>query len=347
MKPAPLYALLAVVAACISTCYAASSENGGRSAALQRLDQQLSAILPPGRPKWALSNAFQGVVSSAASSDLVSGAAMDLLVWIPIAMLFALIAHAAGHLLLSLAAGNRYRKLEQDQRLVTAQHTMFALAYTLQVVPYTLLFARIMFVRWDAAYLAGTTSHLSDLPAMVGLFIFWHAAMYGAEASLRTLVRRNAIVLLHHALFFLLLALSCWFADVLVIKATLVLDLGAAHEFPLFWALLAHRLSGHPRVTRVLLVVGTAWYEATRVLQTCLLAWMLAACDPGLRRTGGYWTAAVFGAALTAVQGYTFVIYWGLYKRAGKGAGTRAVQSAAELGAADADAAGSEDGKDA
>lgn len=72
-----------------------------------------------------------------------------------------------------------------------------------------------------------------------------HAFLYCMESFVRVLVKPSPLLLFHHALFFLLLACGLWLGpSMLMIKATLVLDLGAVHELPLYVALLTYRHVG-------------------------------------------------------------------------------------------------------
>jgi hypothetical protein len=62
------------------------------------------------------------------------------------------------------------------------------------------------------------------------------------EGALRAAVKPSAVLLVHHALFFVLLCAGLWLGpSALLIKLTVVLDLGAVHELPLYVALLLYR----------------------------------------------------------------------------------------------------------
>jgi hypothetical protein len=69
------------------------------------------------------------------------------------------------------------------------------------------------------------------------------------------------------------------------------------------------RLCSRPRVIRACLVGGLAWYAATRLIQTALLIWLLAANDADSRATGPFLISVIVCSALTGVQAYTFKIY--------------------------------------
>lgn len=137
-----------------------------------------------------------------------------------------------------------------------------------------------------------------------------HAFLYCMEGALRVLVRPSRVLVVHHALFFVLLAAGIWLGpSALLIKLTLVLDLGAVHEAPLYAALLAYRLSGSARLKRGLLVAALAWYAITRLAQTALLLWLLAVADAALRTSAPFVISVVVASLLSLVQAYTFVIY--------------------------------------
>ncbi|KIZ01248.1 hypothetical protein MNEG_6713 [Monoraphidium neglectum] len=244
----------------------------------------------------------------------------SILVWMPVAGGAVFLLAAAVSIAIVTLPGLRahFISLDLEQRLVSGQHALFVVVFGLQIVPYTVLFAKFFFERWSTEYFTGVDDGLINEPGVImGALVTSHAFMYCAEGGLRATVKPSRLLLVHHALFFVLMASSLWTGpSLLMVKATIVLDLGAVHELPLYIALLLYRLSSSTRLVRAWLVAGMVWYGFTRVVQTGLLIWLLITVDARLRPTTPFVIFVIVAAALSGVQAYTFKIYGGMYKRA-------------------------------
>lgn len=320
---------------------AAGSPGAERVAYEQRVRPLLRVALGDRGPAWALSNIGQGLMGGpgdAAIGAMFRAVAYNGMVWTPVAgaavFCLALAVHAAVAAVAPLR--RRLHALPLDQRLVSYQHLLFAAIFAIQVVPYTVLFARFFFMRWTAEYFVGSDDHVCELGVVIGLFIMSHAFLYCLEGALRVLVKPSPVLLVHHFLFFFLLCCGLWMGpSALLIKTTVVLDLFAVHELPLYVALLLYRLCARAAAVRGVMVAALAWYGLTRVAQTGLLVWLLAASDAGLRTGAPFIISVIVCSALTGVQAYTFHIYAGMYRRAGA---SRAVLPKDPAASDDADA---------
>lgn len=116
----------------------ASAAAGPRAAEVDRVRPLLEAAVPAGAPEWGASNIEQGLVGGAAGegvSSLLRDLCYNALVWVPIAgaTVFALIlaVHVCTRPFWCL--GRRLAALGLEQRLVSAQHVLFATLFGLQV----------------------------------------------------------------------------------------------------------------------------------------------------------------------------------------------------------------------
>lgn len=73
--------------------------------------------------------------------------------------------------------------------------------------------------------------------------------------------------LLHHSIFCVLFIIPVFLDDIFAARLTFILDIFVPHEFLLYAALLAHRLSKSNRVVKTTTYVALAWYTVTRIAQ--------------------------------------------------------------------------------
>lgn len=76
------------------------------------------------------------------------------------------------------------------------------------------------------------------------------------------------------------------------------------------------RLSTNYVLRRATLIVGLGWYGITRLAQTAMIIWILAAADASLRPTAAFIVAVLLITALSCVQAFTFKIYAEMFRRA-------------------------------
>lgn len=77
----------------------------------------------------------------------------------------------------------RFAALGLEQRLVTYQHLIFAIVFSIQLVPYTFLVVRFFFGKWTPEYMVGADDHVNDLGIIFGLMIISHAFLYCMEVG--------------------------------------------------------------------------------------------------------------------------------------------------------------------
>lgn len=195
-----------------------------------------------------------------------------------------------------------------QQQLVTCQHAVHAAAYALTLLPQTWLACELLFKAWTGDDLVRRTSTILIALAM------GRAVLFTVEACVRC-VKWSWLLFLHHVLGILLTASNLWDGSPVLVSLSTVLDLFAVHEMPLYVVLVAYRLRfWSRRTTRIVLRAACAWYAATRVLQTIMLAYMVShhLAVPSIRSSPAFITITTLSAAFTAFQVLTLHIYRGM-----------------------------------
>lgn len=100
---------------------------------------------------WAPGSLQQGM-DGGDKGDLVSwlwrGISYNALAWVPLAGASVFAVCIGVHAAASLLARRKFEALGLEQRLVTYTHLAFAVVFSLQLVPYTVLAIRFLFRRW-------------------------------------------------------------------------------------------------------------------------------------------------------------------------------------------------------
>jgi hypothetical protein len=203
-----------------------------------------------------------------------------------------------------------YRQLSLVRRLVCATHSAFFVLLGLQLVPQTILAIQILFKSW-----AEQDILLEQLSAFMGIFIWSHAAMYAVEACIRATVDISPVLLVHHLGFFAINMLAFWTVNMQAMVVGVILDWFIAHECCLYAVLVGYRLGLSPKWGKPLWWTAMIWYALTRIMQTILVGYTII----GFTMSGPLHpvviVVAILCGALTAIQCYTFVIYYGMYKK--------------------------------
>lgn len=203
--------------------------------------------------------------------------------------------------------------LPMEQQLVTCQHAVHVAAYALTIIPQTWLAAELLFKVWTGNDLQKRTS------TILIAFATGRAVLFTIEACVRS-VKWSWLLFLHHALNIMTTTVNMWDGSPVLAIVGAVLDLFTAHELPLYVALVAYRLGFWPRrVTRAVLRGACAWFAATRVLQTAMLAYMFRSflTVPSIRSTPAFVITAVLCGAFTFLQTYTLFIYHSMDRKLG------------------------------
>jgi len=216
-------------------------------------------------------------------------------------MLFLALHHGV---LMRLSAA--YRGLSAADRMISCQHAVYAVVFSLSLVPQTVIACMSLFYAWTGTFLAA-----NYITLLVALFINTRAILYVGEAFIRSVIKWSWLLVVHHTLFTLVVCLALWTHDTAVVGIGIVLDLFACHEAPLYLALLAYRLQWPPRLARGILRGACVWYVITRIVQTVILVYMIVriAGMPAINRLYEFVIVAVLCGAFTVIQVYTLVIY--------------------------------------
>lgn len=262
-----------------------------------------------GKPLWAWSNLLQGgdAMGTPLRHELLSQRVVGLtcvqfllVILISMPPIF-----LAMHKLVLMAFSSVYRGLSTMQQLVTCQHAVYALLFTLQLVPQTVIALRFLFKAWTGDYVAS-----QEVSLLVGVFILSRAALYLIEACVRS-VHTSWLLLVHHQLFFTIILMGVWTENTALLSIGVVLDLFACHEALLYVVLVSYRLKLHVTFTKAVLYTSCIWYTLTRVFQTIVLVYMIVcwAANPDVKLTPGFIITSMLCGAFTVIQAYTLVIY--------------------------------------
>ncbi|PRW45658.1 inner membrane [Chlorella sorokiniana] len=220
----------------------------------------------------------------------------------------AIVAAACGalHRLLRCACRATYGQASTEQQLVTLMHVLFAVLYSLQLIPYTYFVCVLLFS--DSFFLSLLRWH--EVPLAI---LMRHSVQYAVEAALRAAVRPNPLLLLHHACSLAIIAVAFYSTTVIifVLKLGLILDCMATYEGLLFATLAARKLGARRRTTRALMAAGLGLYAATRVLQLVALIPLFVGSYGPLSGCGGlgmWWAMLALTSLLLLIQLYTFAI---------------------------------------
>ena len=231
---------------------------------------------------------------------------------------------AAGIILLFLVANlalrrfgpSRLSKLSEVDRVVFITHIAFFLIFLGTVVPYTLAVFRVLFTLNGIRYLIQASTY-----RCVAYPLSLQLVLYAVEGSFRSVCRVNPFLIGHHLMFCSLLLLALESQYTFVIKIYIIVSCFATFEFLLYAALIARKLHAPVRITKCLMAAGLVLYGLTRPLQAVLLIGLFVA-GYGLevntsKGLGLWWTSLVMSVLLSALQCYTFVIYFAIWRRLG------------------------------
>eukprot|EP00878_Enallax_costatus_P011142 GHUV01011635.1.p1 GENE.GHUV01011635.1~~GHUV01011635.1.p1 ORF type:complete len:349 (+),score=35.48 GHUV01011635.1:635-1681(+) len=273
-------------------------------------------LVPGGTPTatWAVSNLLQSgrlMAMPALRDAFASGPVLGLGALISVFTVFCCIVplYVVLHRFV-LPVFPAYCRLDPAHRLVSCQHAVLLVVFTLQLLPQSILTIRCLFMTWTADYIM---SH--EMQVLLGFVVAMRAVLYIVEACIRSVVRFSWLLLVHHQLFFLVLVSAIWTLNAPAFMMGLVLDWMACLEVPLYLALLAYRLEFPTQQACFILVSACSWYVLTRVLQTAMLVYMIIgwAADPLVNRTPAFILTSLMCGAFTVIQAYTLVIYHGIW----------------------------------
>jgi hypothetical protein len=163
-----------------------------------------------------------------------------------------------------------YRALLQHQRLVTVQHTVYAVVFGLSLVPQTYLTLRCLFYT-----LTGEVIFTRLFTYLLGLFVVPRCALYVMEASNRTTIKPNTLLVFQRVVTVVTGFIVVLSRNPALLGMAVLMDLSAVHEAPLHFVLVSRRLKWSATLTRVTLRAGCAWFIVTRLFQLVVLMYMV------------------------------------------------------------------------
>lgn len=209
------------------------------------------------------------------------------------------------------------QEMSEVSRLILIIHILFLIIFLATCVPYSIALVRILFASDPILYFATpSTFYMIAFPLALQL------VMYGYEGALRSVVRVNTFLVVHHVAFcaFVLLALQS--RSVFVGKAGIILSCFATYEWPPFVALIARRLKAPRWFSTYAMAVSMAFVVLTRLVQAALLIGLYVAGYGYQSRTsrgaGLWWSSMVLSIFVVVLQTYLLVIYLTIMRRTKK-----------------------------
>ncbi len=209
------------------------------------------------------------------------------------------------------------REMSEVSRLIFINHLLFLIIFLATCVPYSIALVRILFASDPIKYFATPSTYY-----MIAFPLALQVVMYGYEGLLRSVIRVNKFLVIHHVSFcaFVLLALQSRF--VFVGKAGLILSCFATYEWPPFVALIARRLKAPRWMSTWAMAVSMVFVVLTRLVQAALLIGLYVAGygrqSKTTKGTGMWWSSLVLSIIIVVLQSWLLVIYLTIVRRSKK-----------------------------
>ncbi|KAK9814558.1 hypothetical protein WJX72_007844 [[Myrmecia] bisecta] len=213
------------------------------------------------------------------------------------------------HLLMFISRA--YRRLDTAYQMIVSMHAAYALIYTLQVIPYTLIVVKATF---GSDFMGVVVANYRWIFAFVSM----QAVMMLTEGTVRGILKLNLLLVGHHLVWYCVLLVALVHHSILALKVGLWLQVFQAYEFGLYVALLAYRLSAPQRVFQALACAGLGIFGITRIAQTILLLAVYGGSYQRQAKQGDlatFWVTLILVLVVFFIQFYTVSIYYKLLRR--------------------------------
>ena len=226
-------------------------------------------------------------------------------------VLQALIAYMVAQHQALLLVSKAYRRLDNAAQTILGVHGAYTLVYMFQVVPYTILACRLMFGS-DFIGVFQQNSH------WLFVFVSMQAVMLLVEGTIRAVLRRNMLLVMHHLVWYGTLLIALVHHSILAIKVGLWLQVFQAFEFGLYPTLIAYRLGAPTWLFRAFGYFGLSVFGVTRIAQAILLIALYAGSWHRVAAMGDlatYWVTLVFVLMVFVFQFYTIKLHCQLLRK--------------------------------
>mmetsp|Transcript_24475 Transcript_24475/g.53464 ORF Transcript_24475/g.53464 Transcript_24475/m.53464 type:complete len:569 (-) Transcript_24475:360-2066(-) len=157
-----------------------------------------------------------------------------------------------------------YRELDVFGQMAVTTNVMYTILLLLQLIPYTIIIIGILF----------GDQRSREFPSFyyaVFVFLTTHAIMYAYEGIVRSVIKVNYLLLVHHSFFFVFMILEFVVQSNFVVKACLILDYFVVWEAGLYLTNVLYRLKANYYLLKWTMIVGTTVHGVTHLLQAALL----------------------------------------------------------------------------
>ncbi|GAX76394.1 hypothetical protein CEUSTIGMA_g3839.t1 [Chlamydomonas eustigma] len=158
----------------------------------------------------------------------------------------------------------KFRELDVFGQMAVTTNLLYVILLCLQLVPYTVIVIGILFGDQKS----------KQFPAFyytVFIFLTTHFIMYAYEGIVRSIIKVNYFLLIHHAVFFILVIVEFVNQSNFVVKTSLILDYFVVWECGLFMTNVLYRLNANYILLKWVMIVGTTMHGITHLVQAMLL----------------------------------------------------------------------------
>ena len=212
-----------------------------------------------------------------------------------------------------------YRQLDNAAQTILGVHGAYAVVYSIQVLPYTVLACHLTF---GSDFIAV----FRDNSRWLFAFVSMQAVMLLMEGTIRAVLRRNMLLVTHHLVWYGTLLIALVHHSILAIKVGLWLQVFQACEFGLYPTLLAYRLGAPTWLFKAIGYFGLSVFIITRVAQAVLLIALYAGSwhrEAAMGDLATYWITLVAVLVVFVIQFYTIKLHCQLLRKCSARAATK------------------------
>lgn len=158
----------------------------------------------------------------------------------------------------------RYRDLDVFGQMAVTTNCLYTILLLAQMVPYTVIIIGILF--GDCR-----SRQFPSFYYTVFVFLTTHAIMYAYEGIVRSVIKVNYFLLIHHAAFFVFMILEFTVQSNFVVKVCLILDYFVVWEAGLYLTNVCYRLKVNYTLLKWIMIAGTTIHGVTHFIQAMLL----------------------------------------------------------------------------
>eukprot|EP01025_Chloroclados_australasicus_P048923 TRINITY_DN554_c0_g3_i2.p2 TRINITY_DN554_c0_g3~~TRINITY_DN554_c0_g3_i2.p2 ORF type:complete len:417 (-),score=-18.04 TRINITY_DN554_c0_g3_i2:625-1719(-) len=202
-----------------------------------------------------------------------------------------------------------YNSYDSSQQFIVSFHVVMCTVLGVQV--FTHSWVMVLFLYSDPIHVLLEYSWL-----FLSLCVT-HFVLYTVELIVRTVIRVQPFVFLHHCMFMSYLLLMFTNPSIFIMQNEHIVGWMVVFEFLLYAGNICYRFcdKNRRRLVQNVIMNGLILYVLSRIAQTVMLIQHFVCTDAPKNHI--YWILVVFALLLSAIQLYTFLPYFYMYNNAG------------------------------